>query len=200
MYSIRLCMSLVLMICSCNETMGCTWMRTQPKSLSMFKSFISKSITVNMNTIYLKKCLSSQDDDDQIVFISRTLKAIMHLYSSGKYESTLETERIDTFIHYLSRQTMELYQCIKAMNPTLSKSVKRANKKMNSHFKFLKNYLKGEEFNGKAWIEIKRVVLAHLQLSAFGKIYLQINLIYTLFIYKVFIYFSMCVLDGFHTK
>ncbi|XP_034150844.1 interferon a3-like [Esox lucius] len=173
MYSIRLCMSLVLMICSCNETMGCTWMRTQPKSLSMFKSFISKSITVLQEKddgeplISLPNKLYRQFDDlkadDQIVFISRTLKAIMHLYSSGKYESTLETERIDTFIHYLSRQTMELDQCIKAMNPTLSKSVKRANKKMNSHFKFLKNYLKGEEFNGKAWIEIKRVVLAHLR-------------------------------------
>ncbi|KAK6311443.1 hypothetical protein J4Q44_G00171070 [Coregonus suidteri] len=102
--------------------------------------------------------------DEQIVFISQTLKAIKKLYSSGKYESTAWDQKgVDRFMNDLHRQTSELDQCVKAMKTRLSKYVKRVNKKMSLHFKFLNNYLKREKHSASGWEDVRTVVLAHLR-------------------------------------
>ncbi|XP_052374555.1 interferon a3-like isoform X3 [Oncorhynchus keta] len=102
--------------------------------------------------------------DEQIAFISHTLNAIKKLYSSGKYESTAWDQKgVDKFMNDLYRQTSELDQCVKAMKTRLSKSVNRVNKKMSLHFKFLKHYLKREDYSASGWEDIRTVVLAHLQ-------------------------------------
>uniref|UniRef100_A0A4W5LP82 Uncharacterized protein n=1 Tax=Hucho hucho TaxID=62062 RepID=A0A4W5LP82_9TELE len=177
MGSISLWMCLVLTICTWHKTIGCTWMKTPPRSLSMFLVFSNNTINIlqkmghevsrEPRITFPDKQYRQVDNfkaDEQIAFISQTLKAIKKLYSSGKYESTsLNQKGFDKFMNDLYRQTSELDQCVKAMKTRLSKSVKRVNKKMSLHFKFLKNYLKLKEYSASGWEDIRTVVLAHLR-------------------------------------
>ncbi|XP_035627396.2 interferon a3-like isoform X2 [Oncorhynchus keta] len=177
MGSISFWMCLVMTICTWNKTIGCTWMKTLPRSPSMFQVFSNNTITM------LKKMghevsrgpqitfpdkqyrqVNNFKADEQIAFISHTLNAINKLYSSGKYESPAWDQKgVDKFMNDLYRQTSELDQCVKAMKTRLSKSVNRVNKKMSLHFKFLKHYLKREDYSASGWEDIRTVVLAHLQ-------------------------------------
>ncbi|XP_041718341.1 interferon a3-like [Coregonus clupeaformis] len=177
MGSINLWMFLVLTICTWHKTIGCTWMRTLPRSPSMFQVFSKNTITMlqkmghevsrETQITFPDKQYRQVDNfkaDEQIVFISQTLKAIKKLYSSGKYESTAWDQKgVDRFMNDLHRQTSELDQCVKAMKTRLSKYVKRVNKKMSLHFKFLNNYLKREKHSASGWEDVRTVVLAHLR-------------------------------------
>ncbi|XP_052374554.1 uncharacterized protein LOC127929989 isoform X1 [Oncorhynchus keta] len=230
MGSISFWMCLVMTICTWNKTIGCTWMKTLPRSPSMFQVFSNNTITMlkkmvgyrvmfihlflviellssfqhfmscyvsfkrpdsflysNNDAIFCLYFWASQGHevsrgpqitfpdkqyrqvnkfkaDEQIAFISHTLNAIKKLYSSGKYESTAWDQKgVDKFMNDLYRQTSELDQCVKAMKTRLSKSVNRVNKKMSLHFKFLKHYLKREDYSASGWEDIRTVVLAHLQ-------------------------------------
>uniref|UniRef100_A0AAZ3PKA6 Uncharacterized protein n=1 Tax=Oncorhynchus tshawytscha TaxID=74940 RepID=A0AAZ3PKA6_ONCTS len=162
MGSIRFWMCLVLTICTWNKTIGCTWMKTLPGSPCMFPS------VHNNNSIFCLYFLASPVNnfkaEEQMAFISHTLKAIKKLYSSGKYESTAWDQKgVDKFMNDLYRQTSELDQCVKAMKTRPSKSFNRVNKKMSLHFKFLKHYLKREDYSASGREDIRTVVLAHLQ-------------------------------------
>ncbi|XP_029491397.1 interferon a3-like [Oncorhynchus nerka] len=177
MGSISFWMCLVMTICTWNKTIGCTWMKTLPRSPSMFQVFSNNTITMLKKMghevsrgpqitfpDYQYRQVNNFKADEQMAFISHTLNAIKKLYSSGKYESTAWDQKgVDKFMNDLYRQTSELDQCVKAMKTRLSKSVKRVNKKMSLHFKFLKNYLKREEYSASGWEDIRTVVLAHLQ-------------------------------------
>ncbi|XP_064843477.1 interferon a3-like [Oncorhynchus masou masou] len=177
MGSISFWMCLVMMICTWNKTIGCTWMKTLPRSPSMFQVFSNNTITMLQkmgHEVSRGPQITFPDKqyrqvnhfkaDEQIAFISHTLNAIKKLFSSGKYESTAwDLKGVDKFMNNLYRQTSELDQCVKAMKTRLSKSVKRVNKKMSLHFKFLKNYLKREDYSASGWEDIRTVVLAHLQ-------------------------------------
>uniref|UniRef100_A0A8C7WI60 Uncharacterized protein n=1 Tax=Oncorhynchus mykiss TaxID=8022 RepID=A0A8C7WI60_ONCMY len=178
MGSISFWMCLVMTICTWNKTIGCTWMKTLPRSPSMFQVFSNNTITMLQKMVgyrvmfihlflviellsYFQHFMSCYSDE-QIAFISHTLNAIKKLYSSGKYESTAWDQKgVDKFMNDLYRQTSELDQC--AMKTRLSKSVNRVNKKMSLHFKFLKHYLKREDYSAIGWEDIRTVVLAHLQ-------------------------------------
>uniref|UniRef100_A0AAZ3QL32 Interferon a3-like n=1 Tax=Oncorhynchus tshawytscha TaxID=74940 RepID=A0AAZ3QL32_ONCTS len=177
MGSISFWMCLVMAICTWNKTIGCTWMRTLPRSPSMFQVFSNNTITMLKkmgHEVSREPQITFPDNqyrqvnkfkaDEQIAFISQTLNAIKKLFSSGKYESTAWDQKgVDKFMNDLYRQTSELDQCLKAMKTRLSKSVKRVNKKMSLHFKFLKHYLKREDYSASGWEDISTVVLAHLQ-------------------------------------
>ncbi|KAM9472712.1 interferon a3-like [Salvelinus alpinus] len=177
MGSISLWMCLVLTICTWHKTIGCTWMKTPPRSPSMFQVFSNNTTTMlqkmghevsgEPQITFPDKQYRQVDNlkaDEQIAFISQTLNAIKKLYSSGKYESTSSNQKgVDKFMNDLYRQTSELDQCVKAMKTRRSKSVKRVNKKMSLHFKFLTNYLKLAEYSASGWEDIRTVVLAHLR-------------------------------------
>uniref|UniRef100_A0A8C7FTD1 Interferon a3-like n=2 Tax=Oncorhynchus kisutch TaxID=8019 RepID=A0A8C7FTD1_ONCKI len=177
MCSISFWMCLVMTICTWNKTIGCTWMKTLPRSPSMFQVFSNNTIMMLKkmgHEVSREPQITFPDNqyrqvnnfkaDEQIAFISQTLNAIKKLFSSGKYESTAWDQKgVDKFMNDLYRQTSELDQCLKALKTRLSKSVKRVNKKMSLHFKFLKHYLKREEYSASGWEDIRTVVLAHLQ-------------------------------------
>ncbi|XP_055799664.1 interferon a3-like [Salvelinus fontinalis] len=174
MGSISFWMCLVMTICTWNKTIGCTWMRTLPRSPSMFQVFSNNTITMLQkmgHEVSRESQIPFPDKqyrkvnnfkaDEQMAFISHTLNAIKKLYSSGKYESTAWDQKgVDKFMNDLYRQTSEL---VKAMKTSQSKSVERVNKNMSLHFKFLKNYLKREDYSASGWEDIRTVVLAHLQ-------------------------------------
>ncbi|XP_035623537.1 interferon a3-like [Oncorhynchus keta] len=177
MSSISLWMCLVLMICTWHKTIGCIWMKTPPRSPSMFQVFSNNTITMlqkmghnvsgEPHITFPDKQYRQVDHlkaDEQIAFISQTLNAIKKLYSSGKYESTSSNQKaFDKFMNDLYSQTSELDQCVKVMKTRLSKSVKSVNKKMSLYFKFLVNDLKLAEYSASGWEDIRSVVLAHLQ-------------------------------------
>ncbi|XP_064843473.1 interferon a3-like [Oncorhynchus masou masou] len=177
MGSISFWMCLVMTICTWNKTIGCTWMKTLPRSPSMFQVFSNNTITMLQKMGHevsrgpqitfpdkQYRQVNNFKADEQIAFISHTLNTIKKLFSCGKYESTAWDQKgVDKFMNNLYRQTSELDQCVKAMKTRLSKSVNRVNKKMSLHFKFLKHYLKREDYSASGWEDIRTVVLAHLQ-------------------------------------
>uniref|UniRef100_A0A674DDH8 Uncharacterized protein n=1 Tax=Salmo trutta TaxID=8032 RepID=A0A674DDH8_SALTR len=176
MGSISFWMCLILTICTWNKTIGCTWMRTLPRSPSMFQVLSNSTITMlqKMGHVVSRKSqitfpneqyrqVDNFTDNGRIVFISQTLNAIEKLYSSGKYDSTAWDQKVvEEFMIGLHRQTSELDQCVKTIKAGLSTSVKRVNKDMSLHFKFLKNYLKREEYSASGWEDIRNVVMSHM--------------------------------------
>uniref|UniRef100_A0A8C7FSJ3 Uncharacterized protein n=1 Tax=Oncorhynchus kisutch TaxID=8019 RepID=A0A8C7FSJ3_ONCKI len=102
------------MFCTWNKTIGCSWMRTLPRSPSMFQVFSNNTITmlqkmVGYRVMFIHLFLviellqvNNLKADEQMAFISHTLK----LYSRGKYESTAWDQKgVDKFMNYLYRQT-----------------------------------------------------------------------------------------------
>uniref|UniRef100_A0A4W5LKX5 Uncharacterized protein n=1 Tax=Hucho hucho TaxID=62062 RepID=A0A4W5LKX5_9TELE len=126
MGSISFWMCLVMTICTWNKTIGCTWMRTLPRSPSMFQVFSNNTITMLQkmgHEVSREPQITFPDKqyrqinnfkaDEQMAFISHTLNAIKKLYSSGKYESTAWDQKgVDKFMNDLYRQTSELDHCV----------------------------------------------------------------------------------------
>uniref|UniRef100_A0A8C7WFC8 Uncharacterized protein n=1 Tax=Oncorhynchus mykiss TaxID=8022 RepID=A0A8C7WFC8_ONCMY len=158
MGSISFWMCLILTICTWHKTFGCTWMRTLPKSRSMFQVFSNNTITGHVVSREPHITFPYEEyrhvdhfkDDDKIVFISQTLNAIEKLYRSDNYDSFWDQEVVDEFMIDLHRQTLELDQCVKAIRATLPTSDKGVNKNMR--------YI----HIASGWEGIRNVVLKHM--------------------------------------
>ncbi|KAF5903659.1 interferon a3-like, partial [Clarias magur] len=148
----------VLLAFTCwNCATGCTWMKTQNKaSLSNFQVLSTSSI--NHLEQSCKVSVHGHDKlsmefphkqynrifqlqpQDHILFILRTLKSIMRIYS-GKYEKVdWDQHKLQIFLLDVDRQILELERCAK--NVTATELQKRMSKKMEMHFKSLISHLK----------------------------------------------------------
>uniref|UniRef100_A0A8C8IKQ5 Uncharacterized protein n=1 Tax=Oncorhynchus tshawytscha TaxID=74940 RepID=A0A8C8IKQ5_ONCTS len=162
MSSISIWMCLVLTICTWHKTIGCTWMKTPPRSPSMFQVFSNNTITMLQKMVGYSDVFHLFLADEQIAFISQTLNAIKKLYSSGKYESTSSNQKaFDKFMNDLYRQTSELDQCVKYIHQIwmylCDDTTFVYSKILTIVFLFM------QEYSASGWEDIRSVVLAHLQ-------------------------------------
>uniref|UniRef100_A0A674DBV1 Uncharacterized protein n=1 Tax=Salmo trutta TaxID=8032 RepID=A0A674DBV1_SALTR len=161
MGSISFWMCLILTICTWNKTIGCRWMRTLPRSPSMFQMLSNSTITM------LQKMVGYRDNG-RIVFISQTLNAIEKLYSSGKYDSTAWDQKVvDEFMIGLHRQTSELDQCVSqlVLPREYIHQVGIYSYVLTQHVSILKYYMCVsfmQEYSASGWEDIRNVVMSHM--------------------------------------
>ncbi|XP_058233516.1 interferon a3-like [Hemibagrus wyckioides] len=157
---------------------GCTWMKTQNKaSLSSFQVLSNSSIAhleqACKDSVHAHGKLSMDfphklynriyqlEATDHIMFIMRTLKSIMRIYS-GKYEKVdCDQNKLQIFLLDVHRQIMELERCAK--NLVATEVQKKISKKMEMHFKSLISHLKNTDYSAEGWNETAGVVLKHLR-------------------------------------
>ncbi|XP_060797955.1 interferon a3-like [Neoarius graeffei] len=173
---------ILLSLSSWSCAAGCTWMKTQNRaSLSSFQVLSNSSIshleqactnsapttataTAKLSVEFPHKHYNRMfqlQAQDHILFILRTLKSIMRLYS-GKYEKLdCNQHQLQIFLLDVHRQILELEQCAK--NIIATEEQKKISKKIEMHFRSLVSHLKTTDYSPQGWDEITEVVLKHLR-------------------------------------